>query len=423
MTGQTRLVDAACRSSHGLGWQRCWGSDTSLAAAAGLRSGPSHFTRSLSSRPRLTTSNSPITSLFSRNTIISRTASPAFPAPVVSKTLTRTKTYVKKPSRNMQRLFKIYARKGETPPKVEWPVMENAFYKVVGGMKVYKGVTPGTRNRRYPTRFHLHKGMSVWRLSTGKNSTGGRCRYTGKITVRGRGGGHKKRVRFVDFNRSTPGPHEVVRLEYDPNRSGELALLRSLSTNELSYIIRPADLNPGDIVESYRRGIPEPKEGEDPIPTYKLIQNGNCLRLKNIPVGTQICCIGLRPDGPAQLARAAGTSGQLLYTAEKGFAQVRMASKEVRLLPVEAIATIGKVGNELHHLRNWGKAGSRRHKGFRPKVRGIAKNAFEHPHGGKASIKGDTHPKSPWGWLTKGYKTVRRKKWYIVTPKWKAKQQ
>ncbi|KAI8819309.1 translation protein SH3-like domain-containing protein [Fimicolochytrium jonesii] len=298
--------------------------------------------------------------------------------------------------------------------------MENKFWKVVGNMKVYKNVSNGSRNRRHPTRFHLWKGSCIKRLSYGKRSTGGR-NNTGKITVRHRGGGHKKRVRTVDFLRNTPGPHEVVRLEYDPNRTGELALLRNLSTNEFSYIIRPADVNPGDIVHSWRMGIPTPVDGEEPLAKNQMIRKGNCLKLKDIPVGTEIHCIGLKPDGPGIICRSAGGSGHLLFTADEGMAQVRLSSKEVRLISVEACATIGAVGNEAHQHRNWGKAGARRRKGWRPSVRGIAMNPVSHPHGGGGKSKGGKPPRTPWGVKTKGWKTVRRKKWYVIRTKREAR--
>jgi ribosomal protein L2 len=329
--------------------------------------------------------------------------------PIVNHTQIRTKTFRKKTTKPQKRYFKYVEKlkaQGLPVPPTQSNVLENKFWKVSGNMKIYKPVSPGCRNRRHATRFHLHKGTCIRRLSYGKRSTGGRGK-TGRITVRHKGGGHKRRVRAVDFLRSAPGPHEVVRLEYDPNRTAELALLRNLSTNEFSYIIRPAGLQPGDIVNSYRTGIPEPAEGEDPIPRNQLIQRGNCLRLKDIPVGTMIHCIGLRPDGPGQICRSAGTSGQLISTGESGQAQVRLSSKEVRMIPVDSVATIGVVGNEDHHHRNWGKAGAKRRRGIRPTVRGIAQNPCDHPTGGGSKSKGNKHPRSPWGWLTKGWKTVR----------------
>jgi ribosomal protein L2 len=227
---------------------------------------------------------------------------------------------------------------------------------------------------------------------------------------------------MVDFHRTSPGAQEVVRLEYDPNRSADLCLLRSLSTNLLSYIIRPFGVNAGDILHSWRSGIPEPQPGEDPIPKHKMISPGNCLQLKDIPVGTAIHCIGLRANGPAQVCRSAGTSADLLSTGPTGHAQIRLSSKEIRMVPVEACATIGKVGTENHQQRVWGKAGASRRRGIRPTVRGIAMSAYDHPHGGGQKSKGGKAPRTPWGKKTKGWKTVRSKKNpLIIMPRWKAK--
>ncbi|KAJ3045548.1 hypothetical protein HDV00_009205 [Rhizophlyctis rosea] len=357
-----------------------------------------------------------------------RSSTSPLPTSVVTHTQIRPRTYVKGPSRSRVRWFKKMLEekaKGTWQPK-EYPVMENRFWRVIGGMKIYKGVTPGTRNRRHPTLHHLHNGNCIWRLSIRKKSTGGRA-STGRISVRHRGGGHKKRLRLIDWHRNIPGPHEVVRFEYDPNRSGELILLRNLATNEFSYMNRVQDVNIGDLVESFRNGIPEPPEGQDPISKAHLIRPGNCLMLKDIPVGTEIHGLSLRPGPhePAKFLRAAGVWGTLTYTGPNGFAHVQLRSKEVRMFDVNCVATIGRVANELHHLRNWGKAGSRRHKGIRPTVRGIAMSPVDHPHGGGGKSKGGKQARTPWGMYTKGYKTVRAyklsKKWYLVTPRWKAK--
>ncbi|KAJ3099237.1 hypothetical protein HK100_004931 [Physocladia obscura] len=321
---------------------------------------------------------------------------------------TRTKTYRKGITKPMRRYLKHteeLKRRGLPVPKTEVNVLENKFWKVSGGMKVYKPTSPGSRNRRHPTRFHLHKGSCIKRLSYGKKSTGGRNEF-GRVTVRHRGSGHKRRVRVIDFQRNIPGPHQIVRLEYDPNRSADLALLRNLSTNEFSYIIHVAGTEPGTIVHSYRQGIPSTRKGEDPIPKNQLVQPGNCLRLRDIPVGTLVNNISLQPDGPAQICRSAGVSAQLIATDVKtGYAQIKLTSKEVRLLSIDCIATIGVVGNKDHHHTNLGKAGSKRHKGIRPTVRGIHQNPCDHPHGGGSNSKGNKHPRTPWGWLTKGWKT------------------
>ncbi|KAJ1567716.1 hypothetical protein HK405_005023, partial [Cladochytrium tenue] len=344
----------------------------------------------------------------------------AAPASIVSVNQVRTKTFRKGVSKSQRRYFRHVEKlkaEGKPVPPIRRNVLENRFWKVVGNMKIYKNVSNGCRHRRHAVRFHLHKGTCVRRLSIGKRSRGGR-NITGKITVRHQGGGHKRRLRKVDFFRHMPGPQEVVRLEYDPNRTAELALLRSLSTNEFSYIVRPAGLNPGDVVQSYRAGVPAADERGEPIPKNALVRPGNALRLRDIPVGSLIHCIGLRPGGPAQLCRSAGTCAQLIATglvagagAGAGrpateMAQVRLSSKEVRLIPVDCVATVGVVGNEDHQHRVWGKAGASRRRGVRPATRGIAMNPPDHPTGGGGKSKGNKPPRSPWGWLTKGWKTV-----------------
>ncbi|KAJ2994115.1 hypothetical protein HDV02_001852 [Globomyces sp. JEL0801] len=294
-------------------------------------------------------------------------------------------------------------------PRVHQPQMENKFWKIVGNMKIYKGTSygnsPGLTNRRHATRFHLWKGSPVKRLSYGKRSTGGRNCH-GKITVRHRGGGHKKRVRIIDFHRQTPG---------------ELILLRNLSTNEFSYIIRCQDVEIGQIIYTYPAGIPKPIPGQLDLPKSQIVQPGSCLPLYDIPVGTVVHCIALKAGGRAVMCRAAGTSAQIISNTANGYTQLRLSSGEVRMVPGKACATIGVVANETHKLRNWGKAGGRRRKGWRPSVRGIAMSPVDHPHGGGGKSKGGKAARSPWGWLTKGPKTVKRNKWYVITPRWKAK--
>ncbi|TPX31001.1 hypothetical protein SmJEL517_g05554 [Synchytrium microbalum] len=343
---------------------------------------------------------------------------PCMPSLIISTPSIRHKTYRKKQSKPMQKVLKkmaadpvfAAAKKRKGPYQ---PVMENKFWKVVGDMKVYKDVTPGTRNRRHPVRFHLHRGSAIKRLSFGKRSTGGRNNH-GRVTIRHRGGGHKRRVRIVDFVRNVPGPHEVVRLEYDPNRSADLALLRCLSTNEFSYIIRPDGLQPGAMVESWRGGIPETPAGQEPISKARMIRDGNCLLLKDIPAGTIVHCISLTTIGPAKMCRSAGTSGQLLQVTDEGMAHVRVSSKEVRMVPATAVATIGVVCNANHNQRIWGKAGSRRHRGWRPSVRLKAMS----PYDGMGSGAGRG---SPWGKMKRGWKTVRKPNSMVITPRWKAK--
>jgi ribosomal protein L2 len=152
----------------------------------------------------------------------------------------------------------------------------------------------------------------------------------------------------------------------------------------------------GAILYSWAGGIPMPAEGQEAIPKSRMIQPGNCLLLRDIPVGTTIHNIGLKPFGRAQMCRSAGTCGQILFTADKGYAQVRLNSKEVRLISVDCVATIGTVGNIEHHNAVLGKAGVNRRLGRRPIVRGIAQSPFSHPHGGGRKSKGNKHPRSPW---------------------------
>jgi ribosomal protein L2 len=238
----------------------------------------------------------------------------------------RQKTFRKTPTKAFRKvLADIQYRKAvglESRPSAA-NLTETKFFKVVGNMKIYKSVSPGMTNRRHPTRFHLWKGGAVKRLSFGKRSTGGR-NNTGKITVRHRGGGHKRRVRVIDFQRRTPGEYRVERFEYDPNRNAELMLMRNLSTNELSYIIRTAQVEVGDILLSYPNGIPSVAPGTRELAKAELIKNGNCLPLKSIPVGSFVHCIGLKPGGGAKMCRAAGTFAQILSTSPNGYAQLRL---------------------------------------------------------------------------------------------------
>lgn len=299
-------------------------------------------------------------------------------------------------------------------------VKETAFFKIENGMKVYKNTSNGVRNRMHPTRFHLYNGRPVRRLVTGARSTGGRG-GTGRIVLRHQGGGHKRLFRFIDWKRDVPGPHEIVRFEYDPNRSAELALLRNQSTNEYSYVIAAKNMQVGDVVYSFRRGVPLPPPGHDPIPQFQLIKTGNVLQLRDIPVGTQIHCIAVHKDGEGVLCRSAGTYATVMYTAAKGFAHIKLGSSEVRMIPCDAYATIGQVGNVNHGRSVLGKAGVARRMGRRPKVRGIAMSPVDHPHGGGRKSKGNKHPRSIWGWKSKGVRTVKFRKSSVLMPRWKEK--
>ena len=241
----------------------------------------------------------------------------------------------------------------------------------------------------------LHKGGPVDALIERKNQKAGR-NNSGRITMRHQGGGHKKHYRIVDFRRGDKDGivARVERLEYDPNRSANIALV-CYSDGERRYIIAPKGLVAGAQLLS---------GSEAPIKV------GNCLPLRNIPVGTTIHCIEMLPGKGAQMARAAGTSVQLLAR-EGTYAQLRLRSGEIRKVHVDCRATIGEVGNEEHSLRSLGKAGAVRWRGIRPTVRGVAMNPIDHPHGGgEGRTASGQDPVSPWGVLTKGYKTRKNKR-------------
>ncbi len=256
-----------------------------------------------------------------------------------------------------------------------------------------KPTSPGRRSVVMVTR-DLHKGSSEASLTSKKNRSGGRSN-TGRITVRHIGGGHKKKYRIIDFKRNKDDiPAKVKRLEYDPNRSAHIALLAYID-GEKRYIIAPKGLNVGDEVINGEKA---------PIKT------GNCLPMFNIPVGTTIHCIELKPGKGAQMARSAGTSAQLV--AKDGqYCTLRLKSGEMRKVLTACRATIGEVGNSEHNLRSLGKAGATRWRGIRPTVRGVAMNPVDHPHGGgEGRTSGGRHPVSPWGVATKGFKTRKNKR-------------
>lgn len=258
-------------------------------------------------------------------------------------------------------------------------------------------VKPTSAGRRAVVKVvnpDLHKGKPVAALVEKKNRTAGR-NNNGHITTRHMGGGHKKNYRVVDFRRNKDGiPAKVERLEYDPNRSAHLALL-CYADGERRYIIAPRGISAGAQLLS---GAEAP------------IKAGNCLPLRNIPVGTTIHCIEMQPGKGAQLARSAGTSVQLLAR-EGSYAQLRLRSGEIRKVHVDCRATIGEVGNEEHSLRSIGKAGANRWRGIRPTVRGVAMNPVDHPHGGgEGKTAAGRDPVSPWGTPTKGYRTRKNKR-------------
>jgi len=258
-------------------------------------------------------------------------------------------------------------------------------------------VKPTSAGRRAVVKVvndKLHKGAPHAALLEKQSKTAGRNTH-GRITMRHKGGGHKQHYRVVDFRRNKDGiPARVERLEYDPNRSANLALLL-YADGERRYILAPKGIGVGAEIIS---GADAP------------IKPGNAKELRNIPVGTTIHCIELTPGKGAQLARSAGTSVQLLAR-EGSYAQLRLRSGEIRRIHVECRATIGEVGNEEHNLRKIGKAGANRWRGIRPTVRGVAMNPIDHPHGGGEGRTGEARtPVSPWGTPAKGYRTRSNKR-------------
>lgn len=240
----------------------------------------------------------------------------------------------------------------------------------------------------------LHRGAPYAPLLAPQSKSGGR-NNAGRTTTRHRGGGHKQLYRIIDFRRNKDGvPATVERLEYDPNRSAHIALLL-YADGERRYIIAPRNVQAGEQLMS---------GSEAPI------RAGNTLKLRNIPVGTQVHCVELKPGKGAQLARSAGAAVQLVAR-EGNYATLRLRSGEMRRVLVECRATIGEVSNSEHGLRKLGKAGAKRWRGKRPTVRGVAMNPVDHPHGGgEGKTSGGRHPVTPWGVPTKGYKTRKNKR-------------
>ncbi len=253
-----------------------------------------------------------------------------------------------------------------------------------------KPTSAGRRHVVKVTRNHLHKGAGFAPLLEPQFQKAGRNHH-GHITVRHKGGGHRHHYRVVDFVRNDKDgiPAKVERIEYDPNRTAHIALV-CYADGERRYHIAPRHLKVGETIVS---------GSEAPI------RVGNTLPIRNIPVGSTIHCIELKPGKGAQIARSAGTSATLLAR-EGVYAQVRMRSGEVRKIHIECRATIGEVANEEHSLRQLGKAGVKRWMGIRPTVRGVAMNPIDHPHGGGEGRTGTgMAPVDPWGNLTKGYRT------------------
>lgn len=306
-------------------------------------------------------------------------------------------------------------------------------------MRTYKPRTPGVRHLKRPINDHLWKGRPFLPLTFPKKGHGkGGRNNSGVITVWHRGGGAKRRIRTVDFMRWAPGPHLVERIEHDPGRSAHIALIMDQATGRKSYIVAADGMRAGDIVQSYRSGIPKDLLDSmggviDPgILAARTAWRGNCLPMHMIPVGTTVYNVGSRPLGGAVFCRSAGTYAVVVSKEEETrddgtkvmvgkYVNVRLQSGEIRKVSKDACATIGVASNTLHQYRQLGKAGRSRWLNIRPTVRGVAMNAFEHPHGGgRGKSKGNRHPVSPWGMPAKGgYKTRRKSnvnKW-VVTPR------
>jgi large subunit ribosomal protein L2 len=259
----------------------------------------------------------------------------------------------------------------------------------------YKPTSAGRRAMVRVVTPGLHKGSPLPALTEAQNKTGGR-NNNGRITTRHKGGGSKQHYRIIDFKRDKEGiPARVERLEYDPNRTAHIALL-CYADGERRYIIAPKGVKEGDQLMAGR---------DAPIKV------GNALPLRNIPVGSTVHCIEMKPGKGAQIARAAGGSAQLVAR-EGGYATLRLRSGEMRKVPADCTATLGEVGNSEHNLENIGKAGAQRWRGVRPTVRGAAMNPVDHPHGGGEARagQGNPHPVSPWGVPAKGYKTRKNKR-------------
>jgi large subunit ribosomal protein L2 len=261
-------------------------------------------------------------------------------------------------------------------------------------LKSYKPTTPGQRQLVLVDRSGLWKGKPVKSLTEGLRSSGGR-NNTGRITVRWRGGGHKRRYRLIDFKRQKfDVAGTVERLEYDPNRTAFIALIR-YEDGEQAYILAPQRLAVGDKVIA--------GEKQD-------IKPGNAMPLKNMPVGTIIHNVEMKPGKGGQIARSAGCYVQLVGK-DQGYAQLKLSSGELRIVRAECLATVGAVSNPDQQNTSLGKAGRNRWLGFRPSVRGVAMNPVDHPHGGgEGRTSGGRHPVTPWGKPTKGKKTRSNKK-------------
>ncbi len=275
-------------------------------------------------------------------------------------------------------------------------------------VKTYKPTTPSRRGMVSADYSDLtaerpEKGLVAPLLKKGGRNN------TGMIMVRHQGGGHRRAYRIVDFKRDKWGvPGKVASVEYDPNRTARICLVH-YADGEKRYILHPVGLKVGEVVMSGPNAE---------------IRAGNALPLKNIPEGSFVHNVELSPGKGGQLMRAAGAQAQVMAK-DGGYAQLKMPSGEIRLVPDSCVATLGQVSNTEHNMIQLGKAGASRHRGVRPTVRGGAMNATDHPlGGGRGKSKGGNHPRSPWGQLAKGYKTRNRKKlwgWMIVSDRRRTK--
>lgn len=261
------------------------------------------------------------------------------------------------------------------------------------GIRKFKPTSPGSRFRSVSGFEEITKKKPEKRLTKSKKRSSGR-NSKGRITMRRRGGGTKRKIRVVDFKRDNDGvTGRVASIEYDPNRSARIALV-IYADGDKRYIIAPEGLKVGETVKSG---------------TGAELKRGNVFKLREIPGGSIIHNLELKPGKGAQVARSAGTS-VILMAKEGDYAHVRMPSSEIRLVHLDCRATLGEVGNPEHANIVLGKAGAARHRGRRPKVRGVAMNPNDHPHGGgEGKSKGGNHPMSPWGWQTKGRRTRKKK--------------
>lgn len=278
-------------------------------------------------------------------------------------------------------------------------------------MKTYKPRTPGLRHLKRPINDHLYKGRAYLPLTFPRKGhhIGGR-NFSGRLVVRHRGGGHKRRIRIVDFTRMEAGKKIVERVEHDPGRSAHIALVSDVETGEKSYILAPEGMRANEVVQSYRQGIPEEllrqlsDVNDQAMIAAKTAWRGNCLPLHMIPPGALIFNIGLTATGRGQLCRTAGSYGTIVVdTGDTDpkyakYVNVKLQSGEVRRIHRDACATIGVASNGNHGRRQLGKAGRSRWLGIRPTVRGVAMNAADHPHGGgRGKSKGNRIPVSIWG--------------------------